>query len=276
MGDRFIKNSLSTMDNTKSSIDSKISDIKFSIKDNIDITKKDNIFLKDYKTKFDFNESVANVFDDMIERSVPFYKEVIDLTIFFILKNLKTDSLVVDLGCSTGNFLLELDNRLRKDSKYLDLVGIDSSESMIKRAKLKNQALGGNIKFICQDFLNTKFSPCDFFISHYTMQFVRPLERIPLIKNLYNSLRKGGILFMAEKTISTDSVFEPQMIDCYHNYKIKNGYTHSEIYKKREALENVLVPFSMIENLSVLKEAGFEQVELPFKWINFNLFMARK
>ncbi|MCI5632368.1 MAG: tRNA (cmo5U34)-methyltransferase, partial [Helicobacter sp.] len=52
------------------------------------------------------------------------------------------------------------------------------------------------------------------------------------------------------------------------------GYSDFEIAKKREALENVLVPYSEAENRAMLLNAGFSCVETLFAWVNFRSFVA--
>lgn len=245
-------------------------------------TQKDRIFSQDSMQsmpKFEFNALVASVFDDMLERSIPFYDEVMNLSIFFIhqyMQQLKQIPTIYDLGSSTGNLLLKLATSLQKHNIEANLYGIDNALAMIERAKLKSEAMGFNIEFIQADFLKFEFIPTNVFLSFYTMQFVRPLQRQNMIQKIYNALCDNGIFLFAEKVISQDSKLEGQMISCYYDYKAKQGYTHTEIYKKREALENVLVPYSIEENHAMLNAAGFTHVEILFKWVNFTLFLARK
>ena len=262
---------------------------KFQNSSNLNSTKnttqKDRIFLQDSTQpmpKFEFNEMVASVFDDMLERSIPFYDEVMNLAIFFIREHLQTIQkssgipVIYDLGSSTGNLLLRLAASLEECKMKAHLYGIDNALAMIERAQLKNAAMGFNIDFFQADFLTFDFKPTHVFLAFYTMQFVRPLQRKDMIQKIYNCLNENGIFLFAEKVISDDSRLEAQMIECYYNYKAKQGYTHKEIYKKREALENVLVPYSVSENCTMLKSCGFKHVEILFKWVNFTLFLVRK
>ncbi|NQZ60390.1 MAG: hypothetical protein HRT88_23330 [Lentisphaeraceae bacterium] len=62
----------------------------------------------------------------------------------------------------------------------------------------------------------------------------------------------------------------------YENFKAGNGYSDLEIANKRQALENILVPGSLDENISQLTDAGFEETETIFKWLNFATFAAFK
>ena len=248
------------------------------------LERKDRIFLQDSKImeKFEFNETVVSVFDDMLLRSIPFYDEVINIAIFFVCQYLqsrqKLDNVpvVYDLGSSPGNLLLRLAANLEENNIRAYLCGLDNALAMINKAQLKKSAMGFNIDFLHADFLTFKFISTDVFLSFYTMQFVRPLQRKDMIQKIYDALHDDGIFLFAEKVISHDSKTEGQMLTCYYEYKKKQGYTNKEIYKKREALENVLVPYSVEENYSMLKSCGFKHVEILFKWINFSLFLARK
>jgi tRNA (cmo5U34)-methyltransferase len=58
--------------------------------------------------------------------------------------------------------------------------------------------------------------------------------------------------------------------------KRRNGYDEMEISQKREALENVLIPYRVDENVELLKRSGFSEVETFFRWYNFCGFVALK
>ena len=46
--------------------------------------------------------------------------------------------------------------------------------------------------------------------------------------------------------------------------------------RKREALENVLVPYRVDENVELLKRCGFTTVDTCFRWLNWAAFVAIK
>jgi tRNA (cmo5U34)-methyltransferase len=234
---------------------------------------KDKIFNKPIKKQFEFDEEVASVFDDMLNRSVPFYRENLNLEINILKNFLNENDKVVDLGSSTGTFLIEL---AKKSNKKLNLTGIDNSAAMIKRAKNKAKAFGVDINFIKADFLDYDFSNSKAIIANYTIQFVRPLKREKLIKKIYDSLVNEGIFLMSEKLITNNKKLNKIMIDEYYEFKKKMGYSEYEIARKREALENVLIPYTMEENIEMLKNAGFSEVEVIFRWNNFATFIAFK
>lgn len=264
------------------------------------IQKKDNIFCKKQtkqkaKTQFCFDEKVASVFDDMLARSIPYYKDTVNLCVDFIAKNMpksnaqnkqssnKTSAQktkkhidlarIYDIGCSTGNVLLELHSKIQAE-----FIGIDSSKAMIEQATLKAKAYGANISFVCADCAEVEYKKARCFITNYTLQFIRPPKRAKFLAKIYDALESGGMLILSEKMTSLNASLDAQMIEYYHAYKAKNGYTKNEISTKREALENVLVPYSLQENIALLCEAGFlaHNIEVLFKWVNFGTIIAKK
>jgi tRNA (cmo5U34)-methyltransferase len=235
--------------------------------------KKDNVFKKAKDKKFEFDESVATVFDDMLSRSVPFYDEVQKLIVSFVLKNQKDGKKVLDLGSSTAKFLIDLYSRM--DTK-MHLKGLDNSEAMLKQARAKCKAYGADIELILADLITYNFEEQDFITSNYTLQFIRPIQRASLVKKIYNSLKNDGYFIFSEKVVFEEKKIDKTMIDIYYDFKKAQGYSAYEISNKREALENVLVPYTIEENIKLCIDAGFENVITIFQWANFVTFVAQK
>lgn len=268
-----------------------------SKKINSESTSKDQIFTQDIGKQFEFDAQVASVFDDMLERSIPHYKESLNLIIDFCMLNIESklktlidseapqsypilyEPLIYDLGSSTGSTLLALHQALesiQSPSFQPHLVGIDNSIAMIEKASLKAKAYGAKIEFLCADLLAYEFEPCRIVIANYILQFIRPMQRLALLQKIYNALDSGGMLILSEKMTSHHRILDRQMIERHLRYKKEQGYTQSEISKKRESLENVLVPFSLAENITMLENAGFSGIEVLFKWVNFGTLIAYK
>jgi len=234
---------------------------------------KDKLFEKPIKKQFEFDEDVASVFDDMLSRSVPHYDDMLNLTTSFALNYVTENSRIYDLGCSTATTLINI----AKNSKHpLNLIGIDTSNAMLNRAKHKANAYGIDIEFIEDDIFNVNFESSNVIISNYTLQFIRPLQREKLIKKIYDSLEPGSVFIFSEKVITDNKILNKQFIDEYYDFKKTQGYSEFEISQKREALENVLIPYSYEENKKMILDAGFTNFDCLFKWINFATFIAIK
>ena len=229
---------------------------------------------------FSFNDKVAEVFDDMFDRSVPHYRTVIHIMAAMIRRLAEPESCICDLGCATGSTLLEL-SRLLPDMN-LRFVGLDNAPAMLDKARRKAEMFGKSavIEFHRQDItdpgLPAALEDANIILCNYTLQFIRPMLRQKFIGQLAASLPPGGLLFVSEKIISRHSRLNRTFIDLYHDFKREQGYSELEIAAKREALENVLIPFTPEENRRLLKESGFQEVEMFFRWINFASFVALK
>lgn len=235
--------------------------------------EKDKVFEKPIEKKFEFDEAVASVFDDMLSRSVPFYDEVRKLIIAIILAEQAEGKKVLDLGSSTAKFLLDLHSKLSTD---MHLKGIDNSQAMLDRATQKCQAFGAKIELELVDMLEYPFGGEDIVVANYTLQFIRPMQRPELVQQVYNGLNEGGVFIFSEKVVFEDKKLDKQLIDIYYDYKKEQGYSEYEIAQKREALENVLIPFTIEENIQMCKKAGFKQISTVFQWANFVTFVAKK
>jgi len=216
---------------------------------------------------------VAAVFDDMLLRSVPFYSESQKITEFFALKQLQEGGLMYDLGCSTATLLLNIRRKLNSEAR---LIGLDNSEAMLEQARKKCEAYGADVEINYADILEYEYEEADVFVSNYTLQFIRPLVREELVKKIASSLQKGGLFIFSEKVISHHPKLNKELIECYYDFKKEQGYSQYEIVQKREALENVLVPYSEEENIKMALNCGFSHCEVVFRWANFATFIAIK
>lgn len=233
----------------------------------------DKVFEKSITKQFEFDEEVASVFDDMLNRSVPYYKMMQDLTISFAIKYLNENDTVYDLGCSTASTLIEL---AKHYDKPLNLYGIDNSAAMLEHAKNKSKAFGVDVNLINGDIHNTSIDNANVIISNYTLQFIRPLQREKLVRKIFDALDEKGVFIFSEKVICENKRLNKESIDEYYKFKKAQGYSEFEIAQKREALENVLIPYSEKENQKMIQDAGFSHCETIFKWINFATFIAIK
>jgi tRNA (cmo5U34)-methyltransferase len=243
-----------------------------------DSDRKDRLYAKprSHIGGFDFGEHTAEVFDDMLARSVPFYDEV-QRMVCELIHGIATDrTRVYDLGCSTGTTLA----RLAEDPSLsgVTLVGVDNSEAMLARARDKLAAAGcaGRCELVNSDIGAVDVVDASAVIMLLTLQFVRPMLRDAVIRRIYDGLAPGGCLVLVEKVLCGDPRLNSQFIELYYDFKKRQGYSQLEIAQKREALENVLVPYDCDENMDLLRRNGFEAVDVFFRWYNFAGFVAVK
>lgn len=239
---------------------------------------KDEVFRNEIRkaSDFKFGENVARVFDDMVNRSVPFYGEIQRMISEIASGRAKSGSDVYDLGCSTGTTMLGMNTRVAAGIRF---IGIDDSLEMLDKCKAKLEESGFDRPFElrCHDLnQNVRISNASVVVLCLTLQFVRPIRREQLIKNIYEGMNPGGVLILVEKILAEDGELNRDFIEYYYDYKRRNSYSEMEISQKREALENVLVPYRLSEDISLLRENGFAHCEVFFKWYNFAGLVALK
>ena len=226
---------------------------------------------------FMFGAEVVRVFDDMVTRSVPLYGALQQLMAAMVLR-CRAPGPIHDLGCSTGATLMRL---IEQAEGPLDLVGIDSSEDMLAECRRKLAPMLGDHRLTLHraDLEHPEALPVEAsgaVILSLVAQFLRPLSRQRLIVSLAKRLRPGGCLVLLEKTVQQGATINAHFIEGYHRFKLANGYNQTEVARKREALENRLIPFRPDENLAMLREAGFAEAEIFFTWLNFQGYLALK
>ncbi|WP_020565467.1 carboxy-S-adenosyl-L-methionine synthase CmoA [Methylosarcina fibrata] len=245
------------------------------------MTQEDRIFQHNRRVEdFAFDERVAAVFDNMVSRSVPFYSEIqrlqSDLIVEFLSE--QDDGVVCDLGCSTGTTIEHIINH-PQCSLTAKFVGLDNSEPMLDKARTKLSSIAEErVSLLMADLGDLPPLPvCNVVILNWTLQFVRPIGREHLLKNIHAALKPGGALFLSEKILSSDAALNRLYIDHYLQFKkSQSGYTDTENQRKREALENVLIPYRLEENIQLLERAGFKRIDTYFRWLNFACLIAIK
>ncbi len=222
-----------------------------------------------------FGGNTAKEFDEHVKKSIPLYEEgqeiICQLSDYF----LKEDSLVYDLGSSTGSLLEKLAS-WNENKPKIQYVGVELEENMVAYARSKINPNRKNIEFKVDDIVTTELKPCDLIMAYYTVQFIPPRVRQDLINRIYQSLQWGGAFILFEKVRANDARFQDIFTGLYTEYKLKKGYQADEILNKQRSLKGVLEPFSSQGNLDLLKRAGFVDVISIAKYICFEGFLCIK
>ncbi len=225
--------------------------------------------------EFVFDEKVANVFDDMINRSVPAYRTVVGLTGIIAKRFYTENSRCYDLGCSLGATTLAIAQQLPATAC---IIGVDNSPAMIKRCqqiidKTKPRA---NIELLCQNIQDVAIQSASVVALNYTLQFIPVEQRPALLEKIYHGMQTQGALLLSEKILLDKEIDDVLFHELHHDYKRANGYSDLEISQKRSALENVLVRESLSTHQARLKQLGFSRVQTWFQCVNFASLLAIK
>ncbi|MBL5945870.1 methyltransferase domain-containing protein [Enterobacter asburiae] len=95
----------------------------------------DNVFAQEKTARdFRFDEQVAGVFDDIVDRSVPFYQEIQRMVVELAADYAAPGSQLCDIGCATGTTLALMDSVVSPDVSF---TGIDNSPEMLEKCRIK-------------------------------------------------------------------------------------------------------------------------------------------
>lgn len=225
---------------------------------------------------FCFDQSVAEVFPDMIQRSVPGYNTMVDNIGQLAQRFAQPDSHIYDLGCSLGAVSLAIRRYL--NSAQQKIIAVDNSKAMLERCELHLQAFKSAtpVELRCEDIQNTVISNASLVVMNFTLQFIAPDMRADITRKIFDGLRPGGAYILSEKISHPSELGNNLLIDLHHTFKKRNGYSELEISQKRSALEKVMLIDSFDTHQQRLTAAGFAEVVLWFKCFNFCSIIAIK
>jgi len=241
------------------------------------LSDRDTLFASGLPNEhFVFDEKVAAVFPDMINRSVPGYATIIAMIGTLSAEYAQPASICYDLGCSLGAASLSMRHNIRAEN--CAIVAVDNSAAMVEGCRqaieLDSAVLPVAVRF--EDILDTPVNNASMVVMNFTLQFVKPEARDELLTRIYEGLLPGGMLILSEKILFGDSALNDLFIEMYHRFKEQQGYSKLEISRKRAALEKVLIPETIAAHESRLKKAGFETFDVWFQCFNFASIVAVK
>lgn len=239
---------------------------------------KDQIYAqpRDSVPRFCFDASVAAVFPDMIQRSVPGYAQIIDMLSLLANCYAQPNSRCYDLGCSLGAASYALSKGMTQPN--CQLIAVDNSEAMIAgfQQRLQQGTWPVQPELICADIQDVTIKNASIVVLNFTLQFIPVAQRQTLLHKIYQGLLPGGVLVLSEKLAFEKQSQQLLMTELHHRFKQAHGYSVLEISQKRQAIENVLVPETLAQHQQRLQQVGFAQQELWFQCFNFASILAIK
>jgi tRNA (cmo5U34)-methyltransferase len=240
--------------------------------------KKDSLYSTpvDQISAFKFDESVVNVFPDMIQRSVPGYQVIISAIGLLASRFTHAGSVCYDLGCSLGSASLSMREQITAPN--CKIIAVDNSLAMIEQFQqhLKPDAHKAQIEIIHADIRDIEIKQASVVVLNFTLQFIPVADRLAFLSKIYQGLLPNGILILSEKLSFADEKQQQLQMDMHHLFKQAQGYSALEISQKRSALENVLIPETFVQHQQRLQQAGFSSCEVWFQYFNFASMIALK
>ncbi|MGI9272762.1 MAG: carboxy-S-adenosyl-L-methionine synthase CmoA [Woeseiaceae bacterium] len=241
---------------------------------------KDKIYTtaKDAGKPFRFNQAVADVFPDMLQRSIPGYAASIEAIESLAARYVTSGSTCYDLGCSLGAATLAM--RAGINAAGCKIVAVDNAAAMVERCRdlvsqdTDPQATPVDVRQA--DIQDTAITNAAMVVMNYTLQFLDVDTRDDLLARIFDGMLPGGIFVLSEKVVDDDQNMEELLVDLHHEHKRRNDYSQLEIARKRAALENVLIPETVATHRRRLADAGFEHSAVWLRYFNFVSIVALK
>ena len=225
---------------------------------------------------FNFDDSVARVFPDMIKRSVPGYPTIVAMTGLLAGKYASAGSVLYDLGCSLGASTLAMRQNIRQPDCHI--ISVDNSSAMLERCKsiIDTDTHDTPVSLVCADLQDIEIRNASVVVLNFTLQFIPRESRDQVIGGIYRGLLPGGIMVLSEKVTFEDPHLDELNIELHHQFKLANGYSELEVARKRAALETVLLPETLNRHKQRIASAGFGTCDVWFQCFNFASLIALK
>lgn len=225
---------------------------------------------------FNFDQRVAEVFPDMIQRSVPGYQTILHTLGLLTERYAQAETNLYDLGCSLGAASLMM--RRHNTQSHCKIIAVDNSEAMLERCQHHIDSYRGDtpIELHCQNIQDTEITNASIVVLNFTLQFVPPEQRQAILNKIAAGLKPGGLLLLSEKVRDNSASMNELLIDLHHEFKRTNGYSELEISQKRTALENVMKTDTIDLHHQRLSEAGFSESGVWYQSYNFCSIIAIK
>ena len=223
---------------------------------------------------FEFNDEVADVFDDMLRRSVPGYAATIESIGTMASRYVQPGTKCYDLGCSLGAAALAMRQNIAVPG--CEIIAVDMAPAMIRRCREIISTDDVDVSIVEDDVRQVAIAQASMIVMNYTLQFLSVEERDAMVRKICDGLVDGGIFVLSEKVIDEDRKVDELLVQLHHEFKRQNAYSDLEISRKRVALENVLIPESIATHRSRLRNAGFRHVGVWLRHFNFVSMVAVK
>ncbi|CAB0149460.1 Carboxy-S-adenosyl-L-methionine synthase [Pseudidiomarina piscicola] len=242
-------------------------------------SKKDAIFAEPLTqvSDFVFDQNVVEVFPDMINRSVPGYQSILQGIGQLTQKFAQPHSTIYDLGCSLGAATLAMRQNLSAVND-VRITAADNSNAMIERCRLHLDGYRSDVPVdvVCADIRELAIANASVVTMNFTLQFIPQDQRQALLQRIYDGLKPGGVMLLAEKFKAADPALDEVLVNLHHEFKRANGYSELEISQKRAAIENVMRIDTLETHQQRLRNVGFSAVQVWFQCYNFTALLAIK
>lgn len=215
-----------------------------------------------------FSFDTIKDFDKHIELSIPCYADIhiiIDSLLQYFIKDYIN---IYDIGCSTGALLKRIDSKYRNQN--ISLIGYDICKKLLSENDRRCIFINDDV---LKEYIN--FKDADIIFSVFTMCFINLKYRQRLFNKIYSNLNKGGVFIFTDKVYSSNAKIQDIFTFLYYDFK-KGNFSFNDILQKEYSLRKIQQPLTDADNVEMLRNAGFKQIDSFWQYFNFKGYLCLK
>lgn len=216
-------------------------------------------------------EEEAIKYDSIIIKLIPYYKEMVQAIIATIPFQSGKEIDIIDLGCGTGT----ISHTIQQQYGEAKFTLVDIAENMLKIAE---QKLGKNCTYINSDFNSFDFDKqYDVIVSSLALHHLETDSDKQLFYNkIYKALKEGGVFINGDVVKAQTEKLQETFIEKWVAY-MNRSVDIKEINEKW--LPNYYAedrPIPLMSHLEMLKNAGFKDIDVVWKYYGFSVYKGSK
>jgi tRNA (cmo5U34)-methyltransferase len=218
-------------------------------------------------------EQEAHEFDAIIRRLIPYYEQMLDALVVTLPFTQSQPIHVIDLGCGTGTIA----RRIKDVYPHAQITCVDIAEKMLQIAQTK---LGndGDARYQLANFEAYEFdSAYDVAVSSLALHhLVSDDDKIKFYRKIHASLNPGGVFYNADVILGSNSHLQARYMEKWREY-MRLQVSVEEIEQKwipQHYDEDH--PAKLMSQLAWLRDIGFAEVDVVWKYYNFAVYGGRK
>lgn len=218
-------------------------------------------------------EEEAQEFDTTILKLVPYYPQMIQALVSAIPFKESEKINIIDLGCGTGYISMKLKERF-PNSK---LTCLDFAENMITQARIRLKKYD-SINFYNEDFRKFEFDKTyDVAVSSLALHHLETKkEKKKFYSKIFDSLKSRGVFYNADIILSSNDYLQKLYISKWKEFMSRTISTKEieDTWMTKHHKEDH--PEILLDQLEWLKEIGFTDVDVVWKYYNFSVYGGTK
>jgi tRNA (cmo5U34)-methyltransferase len=220
------------------------------------------------KIKKHFEEE-AGEFDEIIQKLIPYYNEILEALILTIPYSKEENIIVADLGCGTGTIA----KRILEMYPNAKLTCVDLAVNMIETTKVKLDEYM-NVEYIVKDFYNFDFEKkYDAVFSSLALHHLETnKDKKKFFKKIFDALKGGGVFYNADVVLGSNEFLQNLYMKKWKNFMLKKVSASEVESKWIPKYEDEDKPTELIEQLRWLEEIGFKAIDVIWKYYNFAVY----